>query len=62
LTFNLNEFTMSEKIRNTGSRETKDSVMRDLKNKSKKKSTLSHKEILKANDMEEPDIWTLPKE
>ena len=53
---------MSEKVRNTGSRETKNSVMRDLKNKSKKKSTLSHKEILKANDMEEPDIWNLPKE
>lgn len=49
---------MSDKARNIGSRETKNSVMRDLK----KKSTLSHKEILKANDMEEPDIWNLPKE
>jgi len=53
---------MSEKAKNTSSRETKNSVMRDLKNKSKKKVTLSHKEILKANDMEEPDIWNLPKE
>jgi hypothetical protein len=53
---------MEDKARNKGSRETKSSVMRDLKNKSKKKATLSHKEILKANDMEEPDIWSLPKE
>ncbi|HRE79163.1 MAG TPA: hypothetical protein PLL09_15205 [Flavobacterium sp.] len=53
---------MSEKDRNTGRRETKNSIMRDLKIKSKKKIPLSHKEILKANDMEEPDIWNLPKE
>lgn len=53
---------MSEKEKKISSRETKNSVMRDLKNKSKKKSILTHIEILRANDMEEPDIWNLPKE
>ena len=53
---------MEDKARNKGSRETKNSVMQNLKSKFKKKATLSHKEILKANGMEEPDIWNLPKE
>lgn len=53
---------MIEKVSNAGSHETKNLVNRDLKNKSKKKTNLSHKEILKANDMEEPDIWNFPKD
>lgn len=53
---------MSDKARNTDNRENKKTVTKGVKNKSKKNVTLSHKEILKANGMEEPDIWNLPKE
>ncbi|WP_396152190.1 hypothetical protein [Flavobacterium sp.] len=43
--------------------ENKSNVVNDEKKQAKKKSiTMSHKEILKANGMEEPDIWNLPKE
>lgn len=52
---------MSEKARNIGTPETKNITGKDLKIKPKKKSTLSHLEILRSNNMEEPDIWNLPK-
>jgi hypothetical protein len=43
--------------------ESKNTVVNDEKKQAKKKSIMMrHKEILKANGMEEPDIWNLPKE
>lgn len=54
---------MSNTSKNSDNRDNKSSVMKAEKTKSKKKNaTISHKEILKANGMEEPDIWNLPKE
>ncbi|MEZ4839801.1 hypothetical protein [Flavobacterium sp.] len=50
---------MRDKFKN---RENKNTNVNDEKKQTKKKSiTMSHKEILKANDLEEPDIWNLPK-
>ena len=54
---------MSNTSKNNDNRDHKSSVTKDEKTKAKKKNTaISHKEILKANGMEEPDIWNLPKE
>lgn len=54
---------MSNTSKNRDNRDNKSLVMKDDKTKSKRKSVaISHKEILKANGMEEPDIWNLPTE